>query len=366
MIYCARIMNPYVWDFDFYGFSCQMGRGKLSMKLIEHEKTRAKTLAKRMKGLKKKAHEFSILCDVKVCMIIFEPRSKESTAKVEVWPSDPIQVNSIIEKFRSSEVQKKIFSLSNFFNIRKRQVDDKVAQVRKANLKAKFPTWDDRIDNFSPEQIASFLTKLDSNIEVVKRKIMLMKGDDHDHLMQSSESRPNPFYYIPAKPLNIQVPSLSPADEALVKLSLSLSPIDKSLRMPLMNNTDFRVHSGIASSSSSIPNNVMYHPPPPMSVRQDPRIGMPNNNVMFNRPSIPVLHDPRSIAMQNNVVFKEPKRAFQTCFYTPSMQPELANYNPPQLMMSVVVPQMLPSAFTDFYHDINGYQNKNKKKKFDS
>ncbi|XVE73246.1 hypothetical protein DITRI_Ditri11bG0101600 [Diplodiscus trichospermus] len=320
-----------------------MGRGKLSMKLIEHEKTRAKTLAKRMEGLKKKAHEFSILCDVKVFMIIFEPRSKESTVKVEVWPSDPVQ----------------------------RQVDDEVSQVRKANLRSKFQTWDDRIDDFSPEQIASFLTKLDSNIEVVKRNLMSMKGDDHDHLMQSSKSMPNPFDYIPAKPLNIQLPSLSPADEALVKLSLSLNPIDKSLRMPLMNNTDFRVHSGIASSSSnnscsSISNNVMYHPPPAISVRQDPRIGMPNNNVMYNRPSIPVLHefhDPRSTAMRKNVMLKEPKPAFQACFCTPSTQPELATYNLPHLMMPVVVPQMLPSAFTDFYHDINGYQIKNKKKK---
>ncbi|XVE58988.1 hypothetical protein DITRI_Ditri05aG0008000 [Diplodiscus trichospermus] len=347
-----------------------MGRGKLSMKLIEHEKTRAKTLAKRMKGLKMKAQEFSILCDVKVCMIIFEPISKESvTAKVEVWPSDPVQVNSIIEKFRSSYTQKKTFSIFDFFNIRKRQVEDEVAQVRKANLKAKFPTWDDRIDNFSPEQIASFLTKLDSNIEVVKRKIMSMKGDDHDHLMQSSKSRPIPSDYIRTKPLNIQLPSLSPTDEALVKLSLSLNPIDKSLRMPLMNTTDFRVQSGIASNSgSNIPNNVIYNPPPAFSVCQDPRSGMSNNNVMFNRASIPVLHDPMSTAMQNNVMlFKEPKPTFQTCFYTPTMQPDqLATYNPPYLMMPVVVPQMLPSGFSDFFHDINGYQIKNKKKKFDS
>ncbi|XWS33835.1 hypothetical protein CRYUN_Cryun22dG0117100 [Craigia yunnanensis] len=410
-----------------------MGRGKLSMKLIEHEKTRAKTLKKRMEGLKKKAYEFSILCDVKVCMIIFEPKLKDSPAKVEVWPSDPVQVKSIIDKYKSkaaSDVQKNIFSVFDFFNLRKRLVHDEVAQVRKANFKAKFPTWDDRIDDFSPEQIASFLTKLDLKIEVVKRKIMLMKGDDQDHLLQSSKSRtlggfstqsqPNPsdnyipavflpknlnysdnliqghvpleilnhFDHIqafpqrnlefgvtreqspiPAKPVNIQLPSVSPADEALVKLSLSLNPIDnsmnpidKSLRMSTMNNLDFRVQSGIASSSSSsIPNNAMYNPLPSFSFRHDPRIGMPNNNVMFNPPSTPALHDPRSTAMQNEVMFNEP----QTCFYAPSMQPE-ATYNQQQLMMPPhVFPQMDPSyQFTDFYHDINEYEMKNKKQRF--
>ncbi|XWS45521.1 hypothetical protein CRYUN_Cryun15aG0143600 [Craigia yunnanensis] len=406
------------------------------MKLIEKEKARPTTLKKRMKGLEKKAYEFSILCDVKVCMIIFEPKLKDSPAKVEVWPSDLVQVKSIIDKYKSkatSDAQKKVFSIFDFFNLRNRQVHDEVAQVREANFKAKFPTWDDRIDNFSPEQIASLLTKLDLNLEVVKRKIMLMKRDDQDRLLQSSKSRtlggfntqsqPNPSdNYIPAafrpknlnhcdndiqahapleilnhfdhiqafpqrnlefgvtreecpipeKPLNVQLPPLSPADEALVKLSRSLNPIDssmnpidKSLKMSMMDNLDFRIQSGIASSSSSsMPNNAMYNPPPSFSVRHDPRIGMPNSNVMFNPPSTPVLHDPRSTAMQNNVMLNEPKEAFQTCFYAPSMQPE-ATHNRQQLMPRHVFPEMHPShQFTDFYHDINEYEMKNKKQRF--
>ncbi|XVF15875.1 hypothetical protein REPUB_Repub09cG0193900 [Reevesia pubescens] len=402
-----------------------MARGKLSMKLIEHEKTRATTLKKRMKSLKKKAYEFSTLCDVKVCMIIFEPRLKDRPAKVEIWPSDPDQVNSMIDKYKTkaaSDAQRKMFNIFDFFNLRKKQVHDEVAQVRKANFKAKFPTWDGRIDNFSPEQLRSFLTRLDLNLEVVKRKIMMMKGDDQHDLMQCSKLKSNPSDYIsaafrpknlnhsdnhiqghvpseilshfdliqgfpqnnldfgvireqqpriPEKPLNKQLSSLSPADEALVKLSLSLNPldnsmnpIDKSLRMSLMNNIDFRVQSGIASSSISIPNNVMYNPPPLDSFHHDQRFAMPDN-VMFNPPSIPVLQNPRSTAMQNNMMmFKEPNAAFKTCFYAPSMQPELASYNRQQLMMPRVFPQIHHSQFTDFYHDIDEYEMKNKKPRF--
>lgn len=48
-----------------------------------------------------------------------------------------------------------------FFILRNRQVHDEVAHARNANFKAMFPTWDDRIDILSPEQIDSLLTKLD-------------------------------------------------------------------------------------------------------------------------------------------------------------------------------------------------------------
>ncbi|TYG94601.1 hypothetical protein ES288_A11G201200v1 [Gossypium darwinii] len=406
-----------------------MARRKLKMKLIEKEKARAATLKKRLQSLKKKAHEFSTLCDVEACMIVFEPELKDSPSGVEVWPSDPVQVETIIGRYNTmatSGSQKKTFSISNFFDMCRRQARDEVAQVCKANFKAKFPTWDDRIDNFSPEHIASCLTKLDSNIEVVKRKIMLMKGDDEQKLLRS-ESRTlggfgarstlsssdnyipaaalhlwnrnlldnniqthtpleivNHFDHIqdiprknsefgvirdqpplPTRPLDMQLPSFSPADEALVKLSLSLNPIEKSLRMSMMNDLGFGVRSGIASSSkNSFPNNAMYNPPPSYSICHDPRFGMPSNDVMFDSASIPVLHDPRSNGMQNNVMLKEPKSASETCFYAPSMRPEVATYNQQQLMMPHVFSQMPPPGFTDFYHDINQHEMINKKQRF--
>ncbi|GMI92765.1 hypothetical protein HRI_002945800 [Hibiscus trionum] len=367
-----------------------MARKKLRMKLIEKEKTREATLKKRLQSLKKKAYEFSVLCDVDVCMIIFTPELNYSP-NVEAWPLDPIRVDGIIHRYKqtmaASGSQKRTFGISDFFDMRRRQVWDEVAQVCKANFEAKFPTWDDRIDNFSAEQIASCLAKLDSNIEVVKRRIMLMKGDDKHKLLQSARSRPSTFdnFNIPAAALHpwnrhlsdnqIKAfsrmnsefghrPSLSPADEALVKLSLSLN-----------NDLDFGVQSGVASSSnSSIPNNVMYYSPPPPSffVHPDPIYGMPNNDVMFDpMSSIPVLHDPsRSSTVQNYAMFTEPKAAMGTWFNAapaPAMQPvEVSAYNQrQQLMMPHVFHQMLPSDFSDdFNHDINEYEMKNKKQRF--
>ncbi|KAK8547154.1 hypothetical protein V6N13_097873 [Hibiscus sabdariffa] len=395
------------------------------MKLIEKEKTRKATLKKRLQSLKKKAYEFSVLCDVDVCMIIFTPEFKDSPPDVEAWPLDPPRVDGIIHRYNqamaASGLQKRTFSISDFFDMRRRQARDELNLLCKANFEAKFPTWDDRIHDFSPEQIASCLAKLDSNIEVVKRKIMLMKGDDKHKLLQpesrsivgsfDARSRPNASdnFNIPAAalhpwnrnlsdnhvkahaiqnlefgvireqpppvsvmPIDIHRPSISPADEALVKLSLSLNPNDKSLRMSMMNNDlGFGVQSGIASSSKSgIPNNVMYNPPPSFFVHRNPIYGMPNNDVMFNPiSSIPVLHDPsRSSAMQNYAMFKEPKAEMGDWFNAaPSMQPaDVATYNQQQqLMMPHELYQMLPSDFhDDFYHDITEYEMKDKKQIF--
>lgn len=48
-----------------------MGRGKIAIKRIESITSRQVTFSKRRKGLLKKAHELSILCDADVSLIVF-------------------------------------------------------------------------------------------------------------------------------------------------------------------------------------------------------------------------------------------------------------------------------------------------------
>nr|ALB09086.1 SEP4 MADS-box protein [Alpinia hainanensis] len=48
-----------------------MGRGKVEVKRIENKINRQVTFSKRRRGLLKKAHELSVLCDVEVVAIIF-------------------------------------------------------------------------------------------------------------------------------------------------------------------------------------------------------------------------------------------------------------------------------------------------------
>ncbi|KAK5843266.1 hypothetical protein PVK06_005718 [Gossypium arboreum] len=70
----------------------EMGRGKLIIKFIMKDKVRILTYEKRKKGLIKKAQEFSILCGVETCVILYAPKSEETPAELEIWPPDHAKV----------------------------------------------------------------------------------------------------------------------------------------------------------------------------------------------------------------------------------------------------------------------------------
>nr|QWX93767.1 MADS-box protein 28 [Cunninghamia lanceolata] len=53
-----------------------MGRGKIEIKRIENITNRQVTFSKRKGGLRKKAHELSVLCDAEVALIIFSGTGK--------------------------------------------------------------------------------------------------------------------------------------------------------------------------------------------------------------------------------------------------------------------------------------------------
>ncbi|OMO64994.1 Transcription factor, MADS-box [Corchorus olitorius] len=163
-----------------------MGRGgKLRLKLVENEKTRAAIYNMRLAGLKKKAKELTILCNLRLCMVILGPKLKNKPIKVCIWPEDHDQVKSMVLDCKKSTFEKKIFTINDYMNLRRKKVENEIAHVRRANFKVKFPTWDDRFDNLSPKQRMLLRSKLDSKIEAAKIKLMAMKGiqdPDHDHL----------------------------------------------------------------------------------------------------------------------------------------------------------------------------------------
>lgn len=53
-----------------------MVRGKTQLKRIENRASRQVTFSKRRGGLRKKAHELSVLCDVEVALIVFSPSGR--------------------------------------------------------------------------------------------------------------------------------------------------------------------------------------------------------------------------------------------------------------------------------------------------
>ncbi|XVF27530.1 hypothetical protein REPUB_Repub14bG0115800 [Reevesia pubescens] len=341
-----------------------MGRGKLNMKFITKEKVRVSTYQKRKKGLTKKAHEFSILCGVETCVIIYGPKLKDSPAKLEIWPSDPAKVMNVVNKYKGKPLdvrERKCFNVFDFFAMRQKKLDDEISKLRKANIDAKFSTWDDRINNFSVNQIWALLARFDSNLEAAKKKINMMKVK-HQCLIEESKSgvlarpgtqvsQPRPTLPNQAraclfqknldlevtsrqhpmsglKPFDMNVPSSYPfgSNEALRMQPFNLNPIHNSMTMLSTNGSDFTQVDGECSSSityNSLSPQACYDPAAPML-----------DNVMFNNPwGVPI------------------------CFYSPIMQP-ITPFGQSAM-------PSFPSQFGEFYRDIGDqYGSKNKKQKF--
>ncbi|KAL4368773.1 hypothetical protein GQ457_05G015440 [Hibiscus cannabinus] len=165
-----------------------MGRGKLNMKYIDKDKVRVSTYEKRKKGLLKKAKEFSILCGVETCVIIYGPKSDDSVVKLEIWPPVHAEVMSVINKYKGKPLhirEKKCFNVLDFFAIRQKKLDDEISKLRKANREAKFCTWDDRINTLSVNQLSALLSRLDSNLETLKNRIKMIKGSQQPLIQDS-------------------------------------------------------------------------------------------------------------------------------------------------------------------------------------
>ena len=73
----------------------RVGRRKINVQLIQNERHRAVTFAKRKGGLIKKAAELSILCDAEVAVVV-----ASKNQKMTIYSSKPFE--QIIKKYHSS------------------------------------------------------------------------------------------------------------------------------------------------------------------------------------------------------------------------------------------------------------------------
>ncbi|PWA76885.1 transcription factor, MADS-box [Artemisia annua] len=136
-----------------------MGRAKLRMELIAKEKTRITTYQKRKLGIIKKASEFTILCDVDTVMIITPPNSNEP----EVWPENPDQIRKGIASYKSKkgETGKRTYNLNDFFEDRKKKIEDELMKARRKNMEAKYSTWFDALNSLPEHHLRQFVAMLE-------------------------------------------------------------------------------------------------------------------------------------------------------------------------------------------------------------
>ncbi|KAM7260281.1 hypothetical protein ACFE04_016022 [Oxalis oulophora] len=172
-----------------------MGRGKLNMEMIKREKPRMITYQKRKKGLLKKAEELSILCDIKTCVIIHGPKyGDQNLRELVTFPQDREEVTKIINKFMSKPLSsssaasrgRNSNNLLDFFTTRQKKVNDEIIKLRRDNMEAKFPSWDDSLNGFSFEHLEATGKKVAFKLEDAKKKlVMKMKGKSKGSIMEN-------------------------------------------------------------------------------------------------------------------------------------------------------------------------------------
>ncbi|KAJ8430515.1 hypothetical protein Cgig2_012914 [Carnegiea gigantea] len=168
------------------------------MEFISKEKARNATCVKRKKGLIKKCHEFSILCNVPLCIIIypykegnqplrqpevyaFEKRDYRSqdqmtySNKLDLAQArDPEVARKIINKYLlvpKEDKGKRALNLYDMFDEWKRKADQELAKLRQKKALARYPIWDPALDEFSPDELMKLLVDLDQKLELVSQRI---------------------------------------------------------------------------------------------------------------------------------------------------------------------------------------------------
>ncbi|THV00728.1 SRF-like protein [Dendrothele bispora CBS 962.96] len=88
-----------------------MGRRKIEIQPITHERNRSVTFLKRKNGLFKKAYELAVLCSIDVAVIIFEEKPGHHVKLYEYCSSD---VNDIVNRRVRHEGEKDSLGPAHF------------------------------------------------------------------------------------------------------------------------------------------------------------------------------------------------------------------------------------------------------------
>ncbi|KZS94939.1 SRF-like protein [Sistotremastrum niveocremeum HHB9708] len=98
-----------------------MGRRKIAIAKITHERNRSVTFLKRKNGLFKKAYELGVLCSVDVCVVIFEEKTGHPIKLFEYCSGDS---TSILDRRRHFDGEKDCKGPNDFANKKDDDDDD--------------------------------------------------------------------------------------------------------------------------------------------------------------------------------------------------------------------------------------------------
>ncbi|KAJ1440047.1 hypothetical protein SESBI_02281 [Sesbania bispinosa] len=246
-----------------------MGRPKLTLKCIPNERERNLAFMKRKKGLLKKMSEFSSMCGVDACLIIYYGNGHAPTV---TWPQDPAELYSIIQKYEHAKIEKppKNFDLQDFFQIRKNSVESETSKVRKGILKIEYPTWHPSLHSLGVGELRNFIAVLDAKLEACNLRINMLKNkhpiEEANFIFMPNISQ-SQHLIDPLKPLNdgtnqlgnsinqLNVPMLMPKNNGIVDITNQVDlPVDCSNQIVAFGNSTNQIDGPVLMVNNDMVN----------------------------------------------------------------------------------------------------------------
>ncbi|XP_057517422.1 agamous-like MADS-box protein AGL80 [Amaranthus tricolor] len=158
-----------------------MARKKTKLAYIENPTTRRTTCRKRVKGLLKKAGELKILCDIDVCVIIYNSKNDQIPV---VWPSSEAEAKRIISEYqlRSEfyQSQRKVDQKS-YVQQYVNKVIEKLTKLQRKNREMEMKNLIGQlflgkaIEEVQPFDIVDLLSAIDDKLKMVDHQINVLK-----------------------------------------------------------------------------------------------------------------------------------------------------------------------------------------------
>lgn len=251
-----------------------MTKKKANLQRIANDKTRITTYKKRKASLYKKAEEFSTLCAVETCLIVYGPTkaTDEVISEPEIWPKDDTKVRDTIRKYRDtvSNSCRKENHVETFVNdLGKAKEKETNKRMKSAN---KYCSWDEKLDKCSREQLHGILCDVDNKLhEAVTRQDRIMFRVHHQaidtpipqnlmdqHYMPQYFPDQTQFQGFPNNFNNMGFSFISPHDDQ-IQMDPNLMPA---------NWTDLGLSQGLMMSKGNEGTQLMQRQPQPYYNRE--------------------------------------------------------------------------------------------------
>ncbi|XP_073104812.1 agamous-like MADS-box protein AGL80 [Elaeis guineensis] len=169
-----------------------MARKKVNLAWIANNSTRRATLKKRSKGLVKKVSELSTLCDVKACLVVYEPQESLPV----VWPSVH-EAARLVARFRSMpemEQSKKMMNQEGFLQQRVVKLQDQLRKNQRENreIQTTLLMYEGlagrSLHNVGMEEVASLAWMLEMRMKMVQQRIEMLTAQMAEPSSHSTEA----------------------------------------------------------------------------------------------------------------------------------------------------------------------------------